>query len=63
MLLLFHHLQTSGDMLVHACGNLMPHFPPSKSVLFQAVAIASTLYLGDILGYDAKQLKAAVCVA
>ena len=63
LLMLSHHLQTSSDILVRECFNLISQMPSSKSLLSKATKLASELGLINTSHFTSGQLKNAICSA
>jgi len=60
LLMLFHHLQTSSDLLVR---ELISQLLSTKFLLSKAAKFASDLELNNISQFTSGQLKIAICSA
>ena len=63
LIMLSHHLNTSGDVLVKMCCTLDTQLPSRVSSMSRAALLVSSLGLDDMLSYSCGQLKAAIFAA
>ena len=63
LIILPHHLQTSGDALVKLYRALDTQLPSRVSVLSRASCLASSLMLDDVSSYSRGRLKYVICAA